>query len=699
MPGFDLERIKQSDSAKKQATKADRDEINVSNVGEYLKFLETHPDVYQLSPNRFVEIIETAGKEKVTEEIQLAGAPVRYNLFSSLYGVDKSLHTLVNYLRAGAQGDAIGKQLLLLVGPPASGKSTTLTILKQALEDYDTKPVFQLENCPRQEEPLHVVPRYMRRSHWNPDKSKKFGLVEPIEDSLGISDIYGDLCPPCRAYLLDELKNKDTGEVRWWDFPVELLSFSQQSGTGIAVFEPGDSIGQSISDLVGHENPQIIATKGPSHPKAFDLRSGELHKAERGIIELREFFKTQREILNPFLSVAEERQIKIQGSTFPVISSDTVVIGHTNLEEYTRTAGDKALEAIHDRIYVIPVPYPLRIQDEIKIYRKLIKQGSDGNGEDFSKLQKVHIAPGSLELAATFAVLTRLRESNSGLDLLTKAKAYNGEGILAEIKDGDDNPIDVRSLIEEGQNDDFLKKREGMFGVSSRDILSALNMALVEEQDKNGCLTPIKTIRALRQAFEHRMHYTPEERAKFLSFLSSVDDGSVIHEYRNWVVEEVEKAFIDAYEDQVDEMIHKYQEEITAYINLHSQFIHDDASVKRDDLTGMVVEPDEDFMRSVEIHIPISNSQSNTFRGEMTAYFAKDSESAYEQMRRPVIKKILEDSRNLFLLVLSPSRAKEDDAKSRAKQLFDTLVEQGFCGREYGCARETVAEAAKILNE
>src|SRR3990167_634283 len=201
MSGFDLERIKQSDSAKKQATKADRDELNVSNVGEYLKFLETHPDVCQLSPNRFIEIIETAGKEKVTEEIQLAGAPVRYTLFSSLYGVDKSVHTLVNYLRAGAQGDAIGKQLLLLVGPPASGKSTTLTILKQALEDYDAKPIFQLENCPRQEEPLHVVPRYMRRSHWNPEKIKNFGLVEPIEDSLGISDIYGDLCQIFYLYL------------------------------------------------------------------------------------------------------------------------------------------------------------------------------------------------------------------------------------------------------------------------------------------------------------------------------------------------------------------------------------------------------------------------------------------------------------------------------------------------------------------
>jgi len=679
---FDLERIKKADSDKKRDVKERRDKINIKTVGEYLEFLENNPKVAQNSKARFVEIVE--GRE---------------DLFSDLFGIEETINTLVNYLRAGAQGEAVGKQMALLVGPPASGKSTIATILKQALEDYDARPVFKLVGCPRQEEPLNATPRYMRRRNWNSKKSTNFGLEEPLEDVLGISDITGDLCPVCRAYTMEELKDSETGQINWWDFPVELFSFSQQSGTGIAVFEPGDSIGQSISDLVGHENPQIIATKGPEHPRAFDLRSGELHKAERGIIELREILKAQKELLHPFLSVAEEGQIKIQGSTFPVISSDTVVIGHTNLKEYERNAADKVLEAMHDRIYVIPTPYPLRMQDEIKIYKKLIRNGASGGGEDYSKLQKVHIAPGSLEIAAAFAVLTRLKESSTGIDLMLKLKAYNGEGVLANVKDENDNSIDLQSLLEEGQDEDYLESREGMFGVSSRDILSALNMAIVEEGNKNGCLTPVKTIRALRHAFEHRMGYTPEEKARFLGFLSSADAGSVIAEYKEWAVERVESSFISAYEDQVDEMINKYREEILAYTNLHSKFIRDDKSVKRDELTGDILEPDEEFMRSVEIHIPISDTQADTFRGEMVAYFAKDEESAYDRMRKPVSKKILEDSRRLFLLVLSPSKAKESDEKSRAKQLFDTLVEQGFCGREYGCARETVLEVAKILSE
>jgi len=494
--------------------------------------------------------------------------------------------------------------------------------------------------------------------------------------------------------MLKENFTDEDGTVRWWEVPVERFSFSIQGTRGIGSFEPSDEKSSDVSELVGRENIAISSTKGPDHPLAYSL-SGELEKANRGICEGRELIKADEKLLWVFISVAEEQEIKVQGSTFPHISIDTVVIGHTNLTEYRKFSANKENEALHDRIYVVPFPYALRVKDEVAIYQKLIKTESN-----FGNLSKCHIAPNTLEIAATFAIMTRLIKSQTGIPLLTKLKIYNGDKALTEIEDKEKKPIDVRHLLDEGQESSDISEREGMFGISPRDVLAALNTALVEESDEDGCLTPLRAIRSLRKVFDHRMGYSAEDIQRFKAMLSAGDDDNVISEYKDLVVKSVTKAFIRGYRDLAKELFDKYINEAKFYRETKRKFVRGQTfEMERDETTGKLKEPDVKFLRSVEMYIPIDESSSDTFRGEILEQMAHDKDFGYDTyppLAKAVEKKLINDSSATLTLVLATDRPKGEEEKKRISDLFNELKERGCCEK---CAKEYVEKAREFLSE
>ena len=676
MKNIDLGIIFREDAERKRQKVKDHRELTFK---DYLELLEQDPKLAENSPARLLEIILGAGVEEIPEDerVHLDNGKLiatRYKLFSErLFGLDRSIYQVVKYLEAGARRLSTGKQILLLVGPTASGKSTFVNILKRALEGQSVRHAYAIKGCPMREDPLHLLPRHLRKQ---------------FEEKLGVH-IEGDLCPVCRHRLNEEFREQD-GVVRWWDVPVETFTFSVSGTRGIGSFEPSDPKSQDVGELVGRENIAVSTTKGPDHPLAYTL-SGELEKANRGICEGRELIKADEKILWVFISVAEEKEIKVQGSSFPHISVDVVVVGHTNLTEFAKFAGRKENEALHDRMYVVPFPYPLRIADEVAIYRKLIERESD-----MAQFSSVHIAPGSLELAALFAVMSRLAESRMGVDLLTKVKVYNGDRAIVELQGADKRPIDLRTLVEEGQSPQEIVKREGMFGVSSRDVLAALNTQLVKSD--HGCLTPLSVIRALREVFEHRMGYTPEEIERFKELLSAGEGGSVMAEYREYVIKTVTKAFLRAYDDLARELFRKYLEEAAFYRDQKRKFVRGSVDIRRDDMTGKPKEPDVRFLRSVEQHIPISEAEADMYRGEVlegqsrAKHFDFDT---YRPLAIAVEKKLLQDTKSALTLVLDPDRPKDETQKKRAQTLFDELRSGGFCEV---CAREFIEKAAEFLN-
>src|SRR5262249_16829362 len=136
-----------------------------------------------------------------------------------------------------------------------------------------------------------------------------------------------------------------------------------------------------------------------SDPRAYRF-DGELNIANRGMMEFIEMLKVDEKFLYVLLTLSQEQNIKT--GRFSMIYADEVVVSHTNENEYAAFVGNKKSEALQDRIILVKVPYNLRVTDEVKIYEKLLRQ---------SALKDVHIAPHTLRIASTFAVLTRLEQS------------------------------------------------------------------------------------------------------------------------------------------------------------------------------------------------------------------------------------------------------------------------------------------------
>ncbi len=683
----------QKDAERKREKKRQHKEISFK---DYLSLLRDDPTIAQLSASRLWEIIKGGGVTKLPEEEQVMGVDIGYDLFrQELYGVDKPIFQAVEHLKVGATRGSTGKYLLILVGPPGAGKSTFVRILAKSLENYNNKPVFFIKGCPKHEEPLHLLPRYMRDevAKKSEDCVECANSEQPKHIHLGIQ-IEGDLCSICRDLLETKYTEKD-GTVRWYDIPVETFTFSIQGRRGIGSFEPSNEITSDTTALSGRENIGITSNPayGHKHPRAFEI-SGEIPAGERGLVEGREITSSDPKVLRVFFSVGEEKQLKIEGSYFPHLSVDTVVIGHTNLTAFKEFSSNKKYEGLHDRFIVVPFHYPLRIRDEVRLYRKLIERESD-----FVRLNKCHIAPGALELAALFAILTRLSPSQMGVELLTKAKVYNGDRLLTEIRDKNKKPIDERALIEEGQSSSDIAKREGMFGVSSRTVLAALNSALAKESDAhNGCLTPLRALGALREIFEHRMGFSPEEINRYKELLSSGEGGSVVSEYEDFTVSAVQKAFLKAYGDLARQMFEDYINEARFYRDSKGRkFVKTRTDIARDRLTGRPKEPNVKLLREIEEHIPISESEAGNYRGEILEEAGNITFDTYPDLRRAVERKLLSDSRDMLKTVLAIHKPKDEESKRRANDLFSELTGPGgFCKT---CAKEIIEKASEFLSK
>lgn len=200
---------------------------------EYLEILKKDPKHAILSHQRLYEVITSPGVEIIrTDENprlrRIYGNDVlkKYKFFEDdFFGIDKTIMKIVNYFNSAAMAGEESRQVLYLVGPVGSGKSSLMEALKRALET--SNPVYALKGCPMREEPLHLVPKHLRNQ---------------FEEILG-AKIEGDLCPVCRYKLKNELK----GEYE--RFPVETIGFSIRGRKGIGVVPPVDPNNQDTSVL------------------------------------------------------------------------------------------------------------------------------------------------------------------------------------------------------------------------------------------------------------------------------------------------------------------------------------------------------------------------------------------------------------------------------------------------------------------
>ena len=352
---------------------------------EYLRLVVSDPLKSRLSHAYIYDAITSKGSDATPQGDRT------YGLFQDeIFGLEEPLDRIVQYFVASAQRFEVRKRILLLLGPPASGKSTVVDLIKRAMEAHsrtDKGAVYAIKGCPMQEEPLHLIPQRLRPQ---------------LYDQYGIH-VEGDLCPRCRYMVRTEYQG------RYADVPVERVTFSEQEAIGIGCFVANNPNPSDSSLLVGSVNTdQLEGDRLEVAGKAFRL-DGEFNVANRGMIELIEMFKADKHLLTALLSLAQEQSIKME--KFGSVYADEVIIGHSNEGDFDEFSRDKSSEALKDRIIAVQIPYNLKVSEEVKIYRKMLKMSHMGD---------VHIAPLTLQVASAFSVLGRAGPARPPGDVATR---------------------------------------------------------------------------------------------------------------------------------------------------------------------------------------------------------------------------------------------------------------------------------------
>jgi serine protein kinase len=607
---------------------------------EYIEKVRKSPCIACLAHKRVYEMIKSHGVSVDAET-----GDEKYLFFEKeLFGVEDSMRQVVEYFKGAALGSDVGKRFLLLYGPPSSGKSNLLAMLKDALEEWTRKDegsLYGIEGCPMQEEPLHAVPATLRPE---------------VEKDLGVK-IEGELCPVCAHRLREEFHGD------FMKFGARRIYFSQQGRTGIGTFLPSDPKSQDVSELIGSVDLSKIGEYGTeSDPRAYRF-DGELNVSSRGVMEFIEVLKADIKFLYVLLTATQEKNIKTP--RFPLLYVDEVILSHTNEAEYKDFVGNPKNEALIDRMIVCKVKYNMKVSEEVRIYEKLLRQGDT---------KDIHIAPHTLKVAAIFSILSRLEDAkDQNLDKVKKMKLYNGEDVEGFSKK------DVKRLSKENPN-------EGMDGVSPRYIINRLVTTAIRagSDGQTRFITPVHVLFALQDGLDTSSKFKQEERDKYLELLQLAR-----MEYDQIARTEVQKAFFVSFQAEAQTLLDNYIDHIEAYLD----------KVKIEDpITREEVEPNEKLMRAIEGKIGINENGKDSFRHEVirkvSSALRKGDQFHYEhhaRLREAIEKQLFEERRDLIKMTIT-SRSKNPDELKRINEVVKTLCDN------HGYIPESANELLKYVS-
>jgi serine protein kinase len=598
---------------------------------QYLEIVRADPTIPKLAHARMYDMIMQAGCHDILESEDqrvkrlFKDEPLKvFNFFKDeFFGIEKTINQIVRYFHSASLKGEESRQVLYLMGPVGSGKSSLVEKLQRGLEGLP--PFYAIDGCPMFEEPLHLIPRHLRKE---------------FEKMLGVH-IEGDLCPVCRFRLKEEYG------LRYEEVPVVTRSFSRRNRVGIGIVPPVDPNNQDTSVLIGSEDISKLDLYSEGDPRVLEL-NGALNVGNRGTCEFIEVFKNETEYLHAMITATQEKIIPAPGR-HGMVYVDTCIVAHSNEAEWQKFKADHTNEAILDRIVVVKVPYNLRLSEEVKIYQKIIKNS------DF----RAHVAPHTLEVASMFAILSRL-EPTAKCDLMTKLKLYNGEEV---VEKGKTKKLDAAELRDDA-------KREGMSGISTRFIMKALDNALSDNVEGN-CINPINVREALINMVKEA-DLSDDTRKQYLEFLQDV-----LHkEYLEILEKEITKAFVYSYQEQAEALFQNYLDHAEAFVN---------KTKVKDRNTKEELQPDEGFMKSIEEQIAIIGSAADGFRQEVIAYLWASSRRgervsyrSYEPLKEAIEKKLMTSVRDISRII-TKARTRDEEQSAKYNAMVQNLLESGYC--------------------
>lgn len=420
----------------------------------------------------------------------------RYELFhGELFGADEVIRHVVEYFAAAARRLEVRKRILLLVGPPGSGKSTLVNAMKRGLEEYTRTAegaVYAIKGCPVHEEPLHLIPPNRR------------GELPGVY-------VEGDLCPHCR-WMVGEVYDGDVARV-----PALRVAFSAADGVGIGTFVATDPRSEDLSRLVGQVDVSRLREGDPQSAREAFRLDGELNAANRGLADLIEVFKMDERFLSVLLTLSQEQVLKLSGPG--VMYADEAIVAHSNLAEYDSLVADPKAAALLDRLMVVKIGYVLAVRDEVRVYEKMLRQ---------TDLGETHVSPLALPAAATLAVLTRLAPHRwAGWTAQKKLRLYDGRFVP------DAGPEDLEALRDAAPE-------EGFSGASPRFVVNHLSTLLGRSP---GCLGGLVLLETLWEGLTQRAGFREQDRESWSDLFAAARA-----EYDEMVIRAVRRAMVPGFD-------------------------------------------------------------------------------------------------------------------------------------------------------
>ena len=614
----------------------EHEQIEEYSLQEYLEICKQDPMAYATASERLLsaigepELVETRHDPRLSR-IFSNKTIKHYPAFDEFYGMEECIAQIVAYFKHAGQGLEERKQILYLLGPVGGGKSSLAERLKYLMQKL---PFYAIKGSPVWESPLALF-----------DFDEDGDLLEA---EYGIPKRYmSQILSPWAIKRLQEF-NGDISKFR-----VVKLKPSINAQIAIAKTEPGDENNQDISTLVGKVDIRKLEEYSQNDPDAYSY-SGGLCRANRGLLEFVEMFKAPIKMLHPLLTATQEGNYN-GTEALSSIPFDGIIMAHSNESEWHLFKNNKHNEAFLDRVYIVKVPYCLRVTEEVKIYEKLIQNSS---------LREAHCAPGTLKMMAQFSILSRLKEPENS-SIYSKMRVYDGEN----LKDTDPK---AKSLQE---YKDFAGVDEGMTGLSTRfafKILSKVFNFDITEVAAN----PVHLLYVIEQQIEQEQFPT-ETHDRYLSFIK----GFLSPRYVDFIGKEIQTAYLESYSEYGQNIFDRYV--------IYADFWIQDQEF-RDPDTGEILDRSMLNNELEKIEKPAGISNPKDFRNEIVNFVLRAKANnngknptwtSYEKLRAVIEKKMFSNTEDLLPVISFNAKASAED-KRKHEDFVARMVEKGYTAKQ-----------------
>lgn len=606
------------------------------SVQEYLELCKRDPTAYASVAERMLlaigesELVDTRTDPRLSRIF--ANKMIRvYPAFRDLYGMEEVIESIVAYFRHAAQGLEEKKQVLYLLGPVGGGKSSLAERLKYLIEKV---PFYAIKGSPVHESPL--------------------GLFDPNEDAAILEGDYGiprrylsTIMSPWAVKRLQEFGGDIT------KFRVVKIRPSVLKQIAVSKTEPGDENNQDISSLVGKIDIRKLETYSQDDPDAYSY-SGGLCLSNRGVLEFVEMFKAPIKVLHPLLTATQEGNYKgTEG--FGAIPFDGLILAHSNEAEWQAFRNNRNNEAFLDRIYIVKVPYCLRVADEIKIYEKLVTNSS---------LAEAPCAPDTLRMLAQFSVLSRLKEPENS-SIFSKMRVYDGEN----LKDTDPRAKSFQEYR------DFAGVDEGMTGLSTRFAFKILSRVFNFDH-REVAANPVHLMYVLEQQIEQEQ-FPPEVGEKYLRYIKEF----LSPRYAEFIGKEIQTSYLESYSEYGQNIFDRYV--------VYADFWIQDQEY-RDPNTGEILDRGalNDELEKIEKPAGISNPKD--FRNEVVNFVLRararqdgknPAWTSYEKLRAVIEKKMFSNTEELLPVISFNAKASNEEQKKHA-DFVNRMITKGYTEKQ-----------------